>query len=135
MVFKEIISYIKKINVVLFIYLLIAPVAVFAAGIVPCGGATQPRCDFNFLIVLAQELINFLIFYVAAPLAAVAFAIAGVMMMTARDNEQQVTKAKQVFSYVLWGFIVALSAWLVVELIVSSLVDPAHFDPSPYLGS
>jgi len=116
------------------IFLLAIPLIGFAAGLVPCGGpAPEPKCDFNQLILLAQKVINFMIFDLAAPLAAVAFAIAGIMMLTARDNEQQVTKAKQIFWYVFIGFIIALSAWLIVKLIVNTLVDPS-FDTSPYIN-
>jgi len=116
------------------ILLFTIPFIGFAAGLVPCGGLNEPKCDFPQLIVIAQKVINFLIFYLAAPLAAVSFAWAGIMMMTSRGNEQQVTQAKQIFWYVFLGFIISLSAWLIVSMIINALVDKNNFDPSPYIG-
>ena len=109
---------------------LLGPVVV-QAQLVPCNG---PDCGFDDLILLAQRIINFLIFSVAAPLAAISFAVAGFLYMTAKGNEAQHSKAKSIFVYVFIGFVIALSAWLIVNFIVTSLVNPAVFDPTDYLN-
>lgn len=101
--------------------ILIAPVSVSAAGLVPCGGAGENPCDFNYFVQLIQKVIKFLTFYLAVPLAAISFAIAGVMILTAGGNEGQVSKAKEIFWNVLIGLIIALSAWLVVNAIITAL--------------
>lgn len=113
---------------------LLAPTVAFAAGLVPCGGPGEPACNFSYVIVLAQNVINFLIFNLAMPLAAISFAVAGIMMLTAGGNESQVAKAKGIFSAVFIGLIIALSAWLIVKMIVLSLVNTSNFNPSPYIG-
>ena len=113
---KKIIPAIALISVLLVV---LVPVYVFAA-IVPCNGTTVP-CTFDKFIDLINEVIDFLMFKFAVPLAAISFAIAGVMILTAGDNESRVTQAKEIFWNVLIGLIVALSAWLVVNAILIGL--------------
>jgi hypothetical protein len=103
----------------------LAPVVAEAqSSIIPCGlqqsgGKTTDECTFADLVTLAQNLIEFLIFRIAAPLGAVMFAYAGFLYVTNNGNEGQVAQAHQVFLYVFWGFVVCLSAWLLVNFIVS----------------
>ena len=94
------------------------PTYALADSLVPCSGAD---CDFDSLIELIKNIINFLLFSFAVPLAAISFAIAGVMILIAGGNTGQVEKAKEIFWNVLWGLIVALSAWLVVNAILIGL--------------
>ena len=99
---------------------LFLPVYASAAPLVPCNGTTEP-CTFVKIIELVKNIIKFLVFSLAVPLAAISFAIAGVMILTAGGNTGQVEKAKEIFWNVLWGLIVALSAWLIVNAILLGL--------------
>src|SRR3989344_4072222 len=99
---------------------LLLPAYTFAASLVPCNGTTQP-CNFAAVITLIKNIVTFLVFSLAVPLAAISFAIAGVMILTAGGNTGQVEKAKEIFWNVLIGLIVALSAWLVVNAILLGL--------------
>lgn len=116
----------KKISLLVAMAFALVPLAVFAQGLVPCGGSGQPACDFAHFIQLIQNVINFLIKDVAMPLAAILFAWAGIMMFTAGGNEQKTTQAKEIFWWVLVGLIVALSAWLIVSAITSALLKPEY---------
>lgn len=100
------------------------------SGLIPCGqgeligGAVAPdeRCTFDDLIILAQTVINFLIFRIAAPVAAVMFAYAGFLWVTNAGNESKITQAREVFWMVFWGLVVALAAWLTINMIVTFFV-------------
>lgn len=96
-----------------------AETSVTSGPLVPCGG---PDCDFNQLIKLIKNVINFLLFVIAAPLAAIVFAYAGFLFLTSRGNEQQISQAKQIFWSVLIGFVIAFGAWLIVDAITSALL-------------
>jgi hypothetical protein len=72
--------------------------------------------------VLAQIVINFLIFKIAAPIAAVMFAYAGFLWLTNAGNESKITQAREVFWMVFWGLVIALAAWLTVNMIVTFFV-------------
>lgn len=96
-----------------------------SSGLIPCGNVetaagvpTTERCDFNDFIQLAQNVIDFLIFKIAAPLAAVMFAYAGFLYLTNQGNESQVKKAHDIFWNVFIGLVVALAAWLVVNFVL-----------------
>lgn len=114
---KKIITVLTFLSV---LFIVLVPMYVFAA-IVPCGGSGQQACNFGFFITLIKNVINFLIFKLAVPLAAISFAVAGVMILTAGDNTGQVEKAKEIFWNVVIGLIVALSAWLIVIAILTAL--------------
>ncbi len=115
--------------------LVISPSVVFGQStIIPCGfdlnGDTvikntagfDEECDFNDLITLAQNVINFLIFAIAGPLAALMFAYAGFLYVTNRGNEGQVKQAHEIFLYVFWGLVIALGAWVFVNFILEFLL-------------
>lgn len=90
------------------------------AQIVPCTN----DCDFNALITLAGNIVHFLLFDLAMPLAAVAFAYAGFLLLTQGGNEANLSKAKTIFWYVLLGLIVAFGAWAIVKFVAAVLFKP-----------
>ncbi len=100
-----------------------------ASTIIPCGlnqdagKVTTDPCDFNALVTLAKNVIDFLIFKVAAPLAALMFAYAGFLYLTNGGNEGKVKEAHEIFLYVFWGFVIALGAWLAINMLLSFFVD------------
>ncbi len=97
-------------------------------GLIPCGntasgtGSTSDMCTFTDLVVLAQTVIKFLIFSLAAPIAAVMFAYAGFTYVTNGGNESKIKQAHDIFLYVFWGLVVSLAAWLVVNFILVTLL-------------
>ncbi len=103
-----------------------------ASGLIPCGndvatGTVVPgqECTYEDLITLAQTVINFLIFALAAPLGCIMFAYAGFLYVTNHGNESQIKQAHDIFWYVFLGLVAALSAWLLVNFILQFLVDPS----------
>ncbi|MDP4020750.1 MAG: hypothetical protein Q8P58_01770, partial [Candidatus Adlerbacteria bacterium] len=101
-----------------------------AAQLVPCGtdatgGALS--CDLCSLGRLMQNIINYLILYVSIPLAAAMFAYAGFLYVTGAANPTQISKAHSIFKRVLIGFLIAISAWLVVQTILNAVFDKDGF--------
>lgn len=88
---------------------------------IPCDGGPTDECDFDDLIQLGKNIMNFLIL-LSIPVATIAFAWAGILMLTARGNESQISKAKEIFTKVLIGFLFVLTAWLIVQLITGALI-------------
>lgn len=97
--------------------------------IVPCDGVKVPdntdpnfrECDFNMLMTLARNIINFLLVFSTA-IAAACFFFAGYLYLTAGGNVGQVTRAHSIFKNVAVGLIIALSAWLIVNTILTALI-------------
>lgn len=91
--------------------------------IVPCdgtsvGGGTE--CTVCHLAQLAQNIINTGIF-ITVTASAVLFAYAGFLYLTsaAQDN---ISQAKSIFKNVLIGLIVLMSAWLIVDTLMKSVL-------------
>jgi len=123
MIYKNKFSFLTLLASLIFILL---PAVAFGQGLVPCGNEGQNPCDFDYFLILIQSVINFLMFSVASPLAALMFAYAGFKLMTSGGNETAKEDAKKILSSVLFGLFIALSAWLVIRLIVGALLDPDY---------
>lgn len=113
------------------------PMPAFAdSGLVPCGyqqdveltGAPAEDCTFNSFITLVQNVMDFLLFTIAMPLAALSFAYAGWLYMSAAGNESNVKQAHEIFKNVIIGLSIALAAWLIVNTILSGLGVSSQFN-------
>jgi len=117
-------SIISSLIIILLSVIFIFPIFTQAQPLVPttCEGA---NCDWDDLVGLAQNIMNFLI-VLSLPLAAVAFAWAGFLMMTAAGSEEKIKKAHGIFLKVGVGFLIVLTAWLIVYLITSTLLKEGY---------
>src|ERR1035437_2989624 len=124
----------KKSLIYLAIFLLLVmPSLSSAAGLVPCnnspvmnsdGTVATPAipCDFNALMALINTIVKFILFDMAIPIAAIMFAYAGFLMVTAGGEAAGArTKAKSIFTNAIFGLILAVAAWLIVNTILSIL--------------
>ncbi|HMO78678.1 MAG TPA: hypothetical protein PJ997_00630 [Candidatus Paceibacterota bacterium] len=92
------------------------------AGLVPCVGPRAdggPKCDLNAVGTLLVNIIKFAI-NIGLVLSAIGFAWAGFLYMTAAGNSSQISKAHGVFKKILFGFLFAISAYLIVDLIAAA---------------
>jgi len=116
----------KFVIVSVFVFmLLIIPALSLAqetSGLVPCGTASTPPCDFNSFMALINKVINFILFYMAVPIAAIMFAYAGFKLVTAGGEAAHArTAAKEIFMNTVIGLIIAVAAWLIISTILSIL--------------
>jgi hypothetical protein len=97
-------------------------------GIVPCTKPYSPddpeSCGLGKFIQLIQNIINAL-FLISVPLATIAFVYIGFTLLTAQGNVTKRNDAKRVAKSVIVGFVIILSAWLVVYTITHALLDPS----------
>ncbi len=98
-------------------FLFAAKTALNNKGLVPC----DVGCDWTDINALINNVIHFLIFDLAMPLAACIFAYAGFLLMTSGSNPENRSKAKGLIINVFIGLAVALAAVLIVKLILSTL--------------
>ncbi len=93
-------------------------------GLVPCGrsDSLSDQCQFCHLIELIQRVINFIIVFLAAPIATLLIAFAGIKLVTQADNESSRTEAKQLLKDILVGFLWILLAWSAVIAVLNILV-------------
>ncbi|MCK9344927.1 MAG: hypothetical protein M0P64_02230 [Candidatus Pacebacteria bacterium] len=86
---------------------------------IPCNG---PDCTFDSLIQLVNNIIKFLMFGVAVPLAAIGFMFVGAKMVLSSNKESAKTEAKESFGNIVKGFLIMLGAYVVVKTIVYSFI-------------
>jgi len=107
---------------------LVAPVTMFAAaptptpgagGLIPCAG---PDCHFSDMLVFANTVIGWLL-RIAIPVTAALFSYAGFLYLTSGGNPGKKSAANKVFQSVFWGFIMALSAWILVNFLTNFFLD------------
>ncbi len=103
------------------------PAVLHAQGnLIPCDGED---CNFTQLMILFNNVINFLLFTLATPFAAIVFAYAGWLYLRSGDNPSNKSKAKGMFIKMLIGYVVALGAYLIVKVIMQGLgFDATNFD-------
>lgn len=104
------------------------PLMASAAGLIPCNrvlnsgtGKFDDPCNFSTFVTLGNNLVNFLLFKFATPFAVILFMWAGFLFMFKSNSEGDISKAKNIFWNVFIGFIIALSAFLIVKLILLGL--------------
>ena len=109
--------------VFLFVFLILAvPALSLAEGsLVPCDNITN-KCDFNQLMNMVNIVIHFILYSMVIPIAAIMFAYAGFLMVTAGGETAHArTKAKSIFTNAVLGLIFAVAAFLIVRTILSIL--------------
>ncbi len=79
-------------------------------------------CGFNEFIDLINNVIEFILFYMAVPIAAIMFAYAGFLMVTAGGEAAHARQeAKEIAMNTVIGLIFVLAAFLIVKTILSIL--------------
>lgn len=86
-------------------------------GLVPC----QDNCDWNNLLLLVNNVVHFILFAMLVPIAAIMFCYCGFLMLTSGGESAKKTQAKKIFSNVVWGLVIAVAAWLIVETLLTVL--------------
>jgi len=116
-------------------FALILPVFTFAAsnptgdGLVPCGVGSGPiatQCEACNLVQLLQKVIMFLI-GLSIPLAVAMFAWAGILYFTSgAGGAENISRAKKIFGSTLFGFGLAVGAWLIINTLLYTILNDKY---------
>ncbi len=87
-------------------------------GLVPCSGN---ECGTCHVVQLANNVTDIII-DLALGISVLIFMYAGWLMISAAGNSTQIKKGKDVMLNVLVGLIIILTAWLVVDVMLKSLL-------------
>lgn len=124
----------QKILPFLILLVLIVPIFVFAQNseppIIP---NCSPNCGYQDLLILVNNIINWII-WISMPVAAGVFAWAGILYMTSGVVDQK-AHAKGIMVNVFIGFVVILSAWLIVNTITNTLLRDEFKKAVPVEGT
>ena len=112
----------KKFLISLVVFSILAlPLLSFAGGLIPCDGSTASPCDFNALMKLIDNVIQFILFKLALPVAALMFFYAGFKLVTSGGSTEARGKAKSIFTSTVFGLVIAVGAWIIVKTILTIL--------------
>src|SRR5204863_7140878 len=119
-------------------WLIAAPVIAVAAGdpgLFPCSGTDISQadmsnghpCTFGDLVMVAQTIAKRIV-QTGLILAPLVFAYAGFLLLTSQDNPSKRIKARKVFINVAIGLVIMMIAWVIVNLVLTSLLCPRVFN-------
>ncbi|QQG45829.1 MAG: hypothetical protein HYY55_02495 [Candidatus Niyogibacteria bacterium] len=94
--------------------------------LVPCGGPGQP-CTFCHLMELANRVVKFGFNFLILPLAALGILASGLTLLTAGGSQTQLEKGKSMLKAIIIGFFIAVSAWVIINTILGTLVQEGQF--------
>lgn len=77
-------------------------------------------CDFDMVMALINNIINFALVTLATPLFAIIIIYAGYLYLTASGNSGNISTAKKILQNAIIGYIIALAAWIIVKSILLS---------------
>lgn len=85
-----------------------------------CEGSA---CKFDDIIRLANVIINFLIYKVSIPLAALGFMYAGARMVIYPNKENEWKEAKTMMENIGYGFAIMLGSFVLIKFILYQFLD------------
>lgn len=101
--------------------LLIFNFASAQGGLVPCGEPGNP-CETCDLITLANNAVKFGVKFIILPLTALGILASGIVLLTAGGSQTQLERGKSMLWAIIIGFFIAMSAWLIINTILGTLV-------------
>jgi Type IV secretion system pilin len=107
--------------------LFLMPRATHAAGLVPCGGAPPEQpCQSCDVVQLENNVVGWLV-VILGVLAAIVIVYAGVKLVTSGGNQHAMEEAKSMINNIIIGYLIVLSAWLVIDYGLKALLDTGTF--------
>lgn len=95
--------------------------------LVPCGPGTggPAECTFCQLLTLAENIIDFGLYYIAVPLVVIFTIYGGFIIMTSGDKPEKVSDGRKIITSAVIGLLIALLAWLLIDTILKILAPGA----------
>ena len=101
--------------------LFLTPVLVSAQGLVPCGNPGQPNCTINLFFEMLNRIFNFIVYFIATPLAILMMTIGGIMILISAGNPSWAGLGKQALIWSSIGLALVFGSWLIVNFILRTL--------------
>jgi len=102
------------------------PVLATAAGnptagqaFVPCGNTGQAACTICDFFKMLMIIYNFIVWDIATPLAIIALAVGGILMMISAGNPNLMSKGKTIFWTAVIGLVLVFCSYLIIATILN----------------
>ncbi len=94
------------------------------SDLVPCGDAGQASCQTCHIYQLIENVFSW-IFGVAFVIMVIIIVVSGLRMVTAGGNQMAKKDARKWIGTAVIGFVLIMSAWMLVELLIATLYGQA----------
>lgn len=101
--------------------------------LVPCGIGGNNPCNICHLAVLLDNVIGFLIYFIAIPGAGLMIVIGGFMMLIGAGSESRVGTGKKMITNAIVGVLIVLLSWLIVDTAIKTLTG--NFSAGNFTGA
>lgn len=99
--------------------LLLAPIlANTQQPLVPCSG---PDCTIESFFELLARIFNFIVFYMATPLAILMLTIGGILLMISAGNPNMAGLGRKILWVAAIGLVLVFCSWLIINFILTTL--------------
>jgi hypothetical protein len=106
-------------------------VAATPGGLVPCGDAGQPACEFCHVASLLDNVFQWLAM-VLTILATLIIVVSGTWMAVSVGNAQVMKSAKKLITNALTALVIVLGAWILIDLLLQSLLISSFTITAPW---
>jgi hypothetical protein len=114
------------------VFLISIPFLTSAAGLVPaCGGIGEDPCQVCHFVFMIDTVMQWLVMILSI-IISIIFVYAGIRMVTSVGDAQVKTVAKKLIINAATGFVIVLSAWIVIDFILQSLVGNTFSPAAPW---
>ncbi len=107
----------RKIFFIAFLVLIVFLPNLTRAGLVPCGGPGQDPCTICHLFLMLNNIVKFIMFTIAPPLAVLMLIVGGAMFFFAGGAPTKIEGAKRIITAVFIGLLIIFCAWVIVNTI------------------
>jgi hypothetical protein len=110
-------------------------------GLVPSSCQEGCPCNICDLYTLALNIINFMLYGIAIPVAAVGFLFGGFTLLTSGGSPERLKRGRSAITTSIMGIALAFSAWAIFNVILSTIgfgigtAGTAWFDPPTCEGT
>jgi hypothetical protein len=109
----------KYLPLVFFLLFVILTVpAITQAGLVPCNG---PDCSIGSFFEMLMRIYNFIVYWIATPLAVVALTVGGIFMTMGAANPNMFQRGKQIVWLAIIGLVLVWCSWLIIDFVITTL--------------
>jgi len=92
---------------------------VFAAGMVPCGGAGEPPCEFTDFFIMINNVIRFGVFKIIPSIAVLTLIIGGIFYLFAGAGSPELAaRGKSIIRITIIGLMIVYGSWIIIDTLL-----------------
>lgn len=88
-------------------------------GLVPCGNVNC--CKIDHIFILLNNIFNFIVRWIAIPLAILMITIGGVMILISAGNPNLANLGKNILRWAIIGLVLVFCSWVIINFILTAL--------------